>query len=186
LRETVSSHCSTATLPGAPDSTGLVPGGRAFLPDPPLPRLVTSDQIVLVRASWPVIAEHADMLTARFYEHLFAIDDSAARLFTGVDMAAQRQKLVQTLAVVVRALDDLDRLLPAVAALGKRHAHYGVEDRHFDSVGEALLRAISDTLGADFSAEVRAAWAVAYALIASVMRRALVRAAEVSAPGAVA
>ena len=142
---------------------------------------MTSEQIVLVRASWPVIAEHADTLTARFYEHLFAIDDSAARLFTGVDMAAQQQKLAQTLAVVVKALDDVDRLLPAVAALGKRHTHYGVEDRHFDSVGEALLAALSDTLGAAFSAELRTAWAVAYALIASVMRRALVRGAEVSA-----
>ena len=146
---------------------------------------MTSDQIVLVRASWPVISDRADTLTARFYEHLFAIDESAARLFTGVDMAAQRQKLAQTLAVVVKALDDVDRLLPAVAALGKRHTHYGVEDRHFDSVGEALLQALSDTLGAGFSADVREAWAVAYALIASVMRRALVRAAEVSAPEAV-
>jgi hemoglobin-like flavoprotein len=130
-----------------------------------------------------MIAGQADTLTARFYEHLFAIDDTAARLFTGVDMAAQRQKLAQTLAVVVKALDDVDRLLPAVAALGKRHTHYGVEDRHFDSVGEALLLALSDTLGAAFSIELRTAWAVAYALIASVMRRALVRGPEVSAAG---
>ena len=114
-------------------------------------------------------------MTNRFYEHLFVIDPSAARLFTGVDMAAQRKKLSQTLAVVVNALNDVDRLLPAVAALGKRHAHYGVEDRHFDSVGEALLEAISDALGDGFTAEVRAAWTVAYALLASVMRRALVR-----------
>jgi hemoglobin-like flavoprotein len=141
---------------------------------------VSPDQIVLVRTSWPLIADHADSLTARFYEHLFAIDDTAARLFTGVDMAAQRQKLAQALAVVVKALDDVDRLLPAISALGKRHAHYGVQDRHFDSVGEALLHALSDTLGSAFSAELRTAWAVAYALIASVMRRALVRSADVS------
>jgi len=136
---------------------------------------MTPDQILLVRTSWPAIAERADALTNRFYEHLFVIDPSAARLFTGVDMAAQRKKLSQTLAVVVNALNDVDRLLPAVAALGKRHAHYGVEDRHFDSVGEALLEAISDALGDGFTAEVRAAWTVAYALLASVMRRALVR-----------
>ena len=101
-------------------------------------------------------------------------------------MAAQRRKLAQTLALVVKALDDVDRLLPAVAALGKRHTHYGVEDRHFDSVGEALLRALSDTLGPAFSADVQTAWAVAYALIASVMKRALIRGAEASAPGVLA
>ena len=130
---------------------------------------------MLVRTSWPAVAERHDLLTARFYDHLFAIDESAARLFTGVDMAAQRVKLAQTLTVVVRSLDDLDRLLPAVAALGKRHTQYGVEDRHFDSVGEALLRALTDTLGDGFTTAVHAAWAEAYALLASVMRRALVR-----------
>ena len=139
-----------------------------------------------MRTSWPAVAEHANVLTARFYEHLFVIDESAARLFTGVDMTAQRKKLAQTLAVVVKALDDLDRLLPAVAALGKRHAHYGVEDRHFDSVGEALLHGLSDTLGAGFTPELRTAWTVAYALIASVMRRALVRGVELTAAESVA
>ena len=152
-----------------------MPAGRALVsnlsPFPP----VTSEQIVLVRTSWPLIAERADALTSRFYEHLFVIDDTAARLFTGVDMAAQRMKLAQTLAVVVKALDDVDRLLPAVAALGKRHAQYGVEDRHFDSVGEALLQAFSDVLGGAFTPELRAAWTDAYALISSVMRRALIR-----------
>lgn len=142
---------------------------------------MTSDHVMLVRTSWPAVAERHDLLTSRFYDHLFAIDESAARLFTGVDMATQRAKLGQTLAVVVRSMDDIDRLLPAVAALGKRHARYGVEDRHFDSVGEALLRALADTLGDGFTAAIHAAWAEAYALLASVMRRALVREAVRSA-----
>ena len=134
---------------------------------------MTPEHISLVRTSWPAIAERADVLTGHFYDHLFDIDQSAARLFIGVDMAAQRVKLAQTLTVVVKALDDVDRLLPAVAALGKRHAHYGVEEHHFDSVGEALIHAIADTLGDDFTADVRSAWTVAYALLASVMKRAL-------------
>ena len=139
---------------------------------------MTPDQILLVRSSWSLIADSADALSLRFYTVLFAIDQSAARLFTGVDMAEQRKKLVQTLAVVVRALDDVDSLLPAVAALGKRHARYGVEHHHFESVGEALLQAFSDTLGDAFTLDMRVAWAEAYALVASVMRRALTRAAE--------
>jgi hemoglobin-like flavoprotein len=67
-------------------------------------------------------------------------------------------------------------LLPAVAALGKRHAGYGIEHHHFDSVGQALLAALGDALGRDFTTDVRHAWAEAYALVASVMRRALIRA----------
>ena len=92
---------------------------------------------------------------------------------------AQRKKLAQSLAVVVAALDDPDSLLPAVSALGKRHTHYGVEHHHFDSVGEALLTALGTTLGAAYTQEIHDAWAEAYALVAAVMKRALVRAEAV-------
>src|SRR5262252_2371310 len=111
---------------------------------------VTPEEIRLVRSSWAMAAERADAFMARFYDHLFVIDASAARLFTGIDMTAQRWKLAQTLGVVVQALDDLETLLPAVAALGRRHVRYGVLPHHFDSVGAALLQAFADTLGTRF------------------------------------
>jgi len=136
---------------------------------------MTRDQILLVRASWPAIAQHADELTTHFYSHLFEIDDSAARLFSGVDMAGQKKKLAQALAVVVHALDDIDSLLPAVAALGKRHTQYGVQERHFDSVGDALLWALDDVLGDAFTSDARDAWAQAYTIVSSVMRRPFAR-----------
>ena len=136
---------------------------------------MTPDQIRLVRSSWSKIAERADVFAARFYDHLFTIDDSAARLFTGVEMAAQQWKLAQTLGVVVQALDDLDTLLPAVAALGKRHVQYGVQPRHFDTVGAALLLAFGDTLGTGFTPSIRTAWTETYALVASVMQQALIQ-----------
>jgi nitric oxide dioxygenase len=134
---------------------------------------VTPDTVLAVRASWPAIARQADALTRRFYRNLFGYDPSAARLFRGVDMTAQRARLVQALTVVVRALDDIDRLLPPLIALGSRHSKYGVESHHFDSVGRALIQALSETLGEEFTPEVRAAWGEAYGVIASVMRRAM-------------
>ena len=118
-----------------------------------------------------MIAERADAFSARFYDHLFVIDAGAARLFTGVDMTVQQWKLAQTLGVLVQALDDLDTLLPAVAALGRRHTRYGVLPQHFDSVGAALLQAFVDTLGHRFTPAVRAAWTHAYSLIAEEMQK---------------
>ena len=126
-----------------------------------------------MRSSWTMIAERADAFTARFYDHLFVIDPGAAQLFTGVDMVAQEWKLAHTLGVVVQALDDLDTLLPSVAALGRRHTRYGVERHHFESVGTALLKAIADTLGNRFTSQVRAAWTQAYSLVSAEMQRAL-------------
>jgi hemoglobin-like flavoprotein len=139
---------------------------------------VTPDQILLVRVSWPAVAADADALTTHFYARLFEIDDSTARLFAGVDMDSQRKRLVQALGVIVDALDAPDQLLRAVAALGKRHANYGVEHHHFESVGEALISALGVVLGDGFVPDLRAAWTEAYALVAAVMRRALVRPTE--------
>lgn len=156
-------------------AAGKTDAGRALLSLILTISHVTPDQISLVRASWPAIAANADALTTVFYARLFEIDDSAARLFIGVEMTSQRSKLAQALAVIVKALDDSDRLLPPLAALAKRHTHYGVEPHHFDSVGEALLHAMAETLGSVFTAELRGAWADAYTLVASVMQRALVR-----------
>jgi len=136
---------------------------------------MTRDQILLVRSSWSMIAERADVFTARFYSHLFEIDPSAARLFTGVNMMAQEWKLAHTLGVVVQALDDLDTLLPALATLGQRHARYGVEQAHFETVGAALLQAFADTLRERFTTQARAAWTEAYSLVSAEMRRALER-----------
>ena len=134
---------------------------------------MTPEEIRLVRSSWSMIAERADAFSARFYDHLFDIDAGAAQLFNGVDMTIQRWKLAQTLGVVVQALDDLDTLLPAVAALGRRHTRYGVLHHHFDSVGAALLQAFVDTLGQQFTPTVRAAWVRAYSLIAAEMQKGL-------------
>jgi hemoglobin-like flavoprotein len=136
---------------------------------------MTPDQIRLVRSSWSMIAERANVFTARFYDHLFMIDDSAARLFTGVEMTVQQWKLAQTLGVVVQVLDNLDSFLPAVAALGERHSRYDVRPGHFETVGQALLEAFADTLGDRFTPQIRAAWTAAYDLIASVMQQALMK-----------
>lgn len=134
---------------------------------------MTLEEIRLVRSSWSMIAERSDAFSASFYDHLFVIDAGAAQLFNGVDMTIQRWKLAQTLGVVVQALDDLDALLPAVAALGRRHTQYGVLRHHFDSVGAALLQAFVDTLGQQFTPTVRAAWVRAYSLVAAEMQKGL-------------
>src|ERR671921_182484 len=101
--------------------------------DPPSSTSMTPDQIALVRSTWPTVSANTETLTERFYSHLFDIDESAARLFAGVDMTLQRTRLAQALSVVVHNIDDPESLMPAVAGLGRRHAGYGVEDRHFDS-----------------------------------------------------
>lgn len=98
---------------------------------------LTAAQIAIVQTTFSQIAD-ADQLASRFYARLFEIDPSTKLLFTH-DMMEQRQKLMQTIAVVVNALHDLTPLIPAVRNLGKRHLIYGVQPEHWHSVGAALL-----------------------------------------------
>jgi len=134
---------------------------------------VTPERKQIVQQAWLAVEQHGDDLAKAFYARLFEIDSSAAALFTSTDMPAQRHKLIVMLRGLVDALDDPPRLVPESAALARRHVTYGVTDSQYDSVGAALLYAFAETLGEEaFSDEVRAAWTEAYALLASIMRRA--------------
>ena len=81
------------------------------------------------------------------------------------------------LSYTVNGLNRLDVLLPAVRALGRRHATYGVRPEHYFTVGAALLWTLEQGLGAAFTPAVREAWVAAYGVLADTMRDA----AEMSA-----
>jgi nitric oxide dioxygenase len=85
---------------------------------------------------------------------------------------------MQTLAVVVKSIDALETVVPAVEALGRRHAGYGVKASHYATVGQALIDTLEVGLGDAFTREAREAWSEAYSILASVM---LAAAAEVQA-----
>jgi len=125
--------------------------------------------IDLIRSSWSGVEPIADTAASLFYGRLFELDPAIERLFRRTDMAAQRKILMQTLTVVVKSLDKLDQLVPAVQALGRRHAGYGVRESHYATVGEALLWTLEQGLGEAFTPPVRSAWAEAYGILASVM-----------------
>jgi nitric oxide dioxygenase len=130
---------------------------------------VTPLQIDLIRASWTKVEPIADTAAQLFYGRLFEVDPRTKHLFRRTDMAAQRRNLVQTLSVVVASLDRLDTIVPAVQALGRRHAGYGVTAADYDTVGAALLWTLEQGLGPDFDDPTRDAWAEAYGILASVM-----------------
>jgi nitric oxide dioxygenase len=130
---------------------------------------MTPRQITLVRESFARVAPIADLAATIFYDRLFALDPAVRRLFAATDMTAQRRNLMQTLAVVVANLDRIEGVVPAVEALGRRHAGYGVEPGDFATVGAALLDTLELGLKPDFTAETRAAWAAAYHLLSTVM-----------------
>ena len=130
---------------------------------------MNSTDIDLIRSSWSAVEPIADTAAGLFYGRLFELDPAIERLFRRTDMAAQRKVLMQTLTVVVKSLDKLDQIVPAVQALGRRHAGYGVREEHYATVGDALLWTLEQGLGEAFTPSTRDAWAGAYGILASVM-----------------
>ena len=126
----------------------------------------------LIQSSWAKVIPIADTAACLFYDRLFEIDPELKPFFSATDMAAQRKKLIQALATVVNALNDLESVIPALESLGRRHVGYGVEDQHYDTVGAALIWTLEQGLGDDWNAETRDAWVEAYGLVSGVMKTA--------------
>ena len=138
---------------------------------------MNAEQVRLVRESFEKVVPIADAAAALFYGRLFDLDPSLESLFKG-DMVEQGRKLMQMIGVAVKGLDRLEQVLPAVRVLGARHAGYGVRERHYDTVGRALIWTLKKGLGDDFTPETEAAWAETYAALAGVMKEAQAAAAR--------
>ena len=106
-----------------------------------------------------------------FYGKLFELDPSLKPLFKG-DIAEQGRKLMSILNTAVNSLNDLPAIVPALQAMGRRHAGYGVQDAHYDTVAGALLWTLGAGLGDAFTDEVQAAWTETYVTLAGVMKEA--------------
>ena len=132
---------------------------------------LSSEEVELVRASFEEAMVDPEATTGLFYGRLFELDPSVRPLFKG-DMREQGRKLTKTLRLMVSGLEEPERVVPALKALGRRHVDYGVEERHYETVGGALLWALRRRLGEGFSPEAEDAWARAYGEMASVMKQA--------------
>lgn len=132
---------------------------------------MTPQEVALIQQSWAKVAPIREVAAELFYNRLFELDPALKPLFRG-DMKEQGRKLMSMLSTVVSGLTRLEAMVPAVQDLGKRHVAYGVEDRHYDTVGAALLWTLGTGLGDDFTPEVKAAWTTAYVTLAGVMKEA--------------
>jgi hemoglobin-like flavoprotein len=133
---------------------------------------VSPEQTSLVQQSFTQVVPIADAAAELFYGRLFELDPSLRQLFGG-DMREQGRRLMQMITVTVRGLDRIETIVPAVQALGRRHAAYGVTNEHFETVAAALLWALEQGLGSAFTPEVAEAWASVYALLATTMKDAM-------------
>lgn len=137
--------------------------------------MMNRQEIELVQQSFAKVAPIADTAARLFYSRLFELAPEVRPMFKE-DLSEQGAKLMRTLALAVAGLTNLDKILPALDHLGRRHLQYGCTDEHYDIVGEALIWTLEQGLGASFTEPVRAAWVTTYGLVAQVMKAAAAKA----------
>ena len=127
-------------------------------------------QIELVQRTFeqrvrPIAQEAGEMM----YLRLFEMDPSLKPLFKG-DIKRQGEMLMTAIGLAIHSLDNPEQVRIETQQLGKRHAGYGVQSSYFNIFGAALMWALEQVIGADFTPEVKEAWGEAYALLAKAMR----------------
>ena len=132
---------------------------------------MSPEQVKLVQDSFTKVAPIAPQAADLFYGRLFEIAPEVRPLFP-TDLAQQKKKLMDMLTTAVTNLHQVEKIVPAVQDLGRRHAGYGVKEAHYQPVGEALIWTLDKGLGDAFTAPVKEAWVAAYTTLATVMKAA--------------
>ncbi|MCX6856991.1 MAG: globin domain-containing protein, partial [Verrucomicrobia bacterium] len=103
-------------------------------------------QVHLIRKSFAEVSRHDHIAALVFYRRLFEIDPGLRPMFVN-DIEQQAKKLVDMLGVLISMLERPLGLDMELRAMGARHAGYGVQDKHYATVAEALLDMLHEVLG---------------------------------------
>jgi hemoglobin-like flavoprotein len=123
----------------------------------------------ILEESFDLVAPRGEELIERFYERLFTNAPELRPLFAHTDMARQRQMLLGALVLLRKSLRNLAPIVPALQAMGARHAAYGVRPEHYPIVGAALLSSLAEIGGDAWIPEYSQAWADAYQVVQDTM-----------------
>jgi hemoglobin-like flavoprotein len=142
---------------------------------------MTPEQITLVQETFKSVNAIASQAADLFYDRLFEISPQVRPLFPA-DLTEQKRKLMAMIGTAVGNLHQIEKIVPVVQDLGRRHATYGVKAAHYMSVGDALIWTLGKGLGSAFTDSVKDAWIAAYTTLATVMSAAADETASPSSP----
>lgn len=128
-----------------------------------------AETVMLVQSSWAEIGSASEQFGYAFYRNLFELAPGVRSLFRE-PVAAQAVKLSAMIDMAVHRLKRPDGLEAALMALGAGHVKFGVTPQHYEIVGQALIKTISDILADRMSVELEHAWRDVYKLISETMQ----------------
>src|SRR5918994_7188712 len=136
------------------------------LTEAPTPSLLSDQSLGVVQATAPVVAAHADEITARFYANMFVAHPELLRVFNQGNQATGEQSKALAGSVVAYAVQLIDPNAPSFAHVMQRiaykHMSLGIRAEQYTVVGHYLIEAVAQIPGDAVTPEVAAAWEEGY------------------------
>jgi nitric oxide dioxygenase len=134
------------------------------------PSLLSKESLSVVQATAPVVAAHADEITAHFYPRMFAAHPELLRVFNQGNQATGEQSKALAGSVVAYAVQLIDPEAPSfdhvMRRIAYKHVSLGIRPEQYTIVGEHLFASVGEVLGDAVTPEVAAAWGEVYWLFA--------------------
>ncbi len=126
--------------------------------------------IEIVKATAPVLQEHGEAITKVFYTLLFEKHPELRDVFnmTHQQKGSQQKVLANAIFQYAVHIDKLEMMGPAVESIAQKHTSLSISKEAYPIVGENLLLAIKEVLGAAATDEIIDAWAEAYGDLAAI------------------
>ena len=123
---------------------------------------MTPENIELVQKSFATALQSKAELADRVYFHLFEEAPELRTYFAGSDLAKQRTKITSALVMLVKASSMPGKLDELAFSLARSHARFDLNAQQFHMMARAIIAALSDCLGDDFTPDLHDAWQEAF------------------------
>lgn len=134
--------------------------------------MLNASDRAIVKSTVPLLESGGEALTTYFYRKLLSRYPQVRPLFNQAHQASgdQPRALANGVLMYARHIDQLEQLGDLVAKIINKHVALQILPEHYPLVGECLLEAIREVLGAEIATdEVINAWGNAYQQLADIL-----------------
>ncbi|MDX1574121.1 MAG: NO-inducible flavohemoprotein [Methylophaga sp.] len=125
---------------------------------------MNSAQVKIIKQTVPVLQEHGEILTRRFYENMFKNNPEVKGFFNPAHQQSgtQQRALAGAICAYAANIDNPTALSGAVDLIAHKHVSLGIKPEHYPIVGSNLILTIKEVLGDAANDDVIEAWTAAY------------------------
>ncbi|WP_348815003.1 NO-inducible flavohemoprotein [Halomonas sp. H10-59] len=133
--------------------------------------MTTAAQDAIIDATAPLVAEHLDAITARFYPLMFERYPEVKAVFNQAHQAdgGQPKALARGVLAYVGLRRQPQEVIDSMQTVISKHVSLGIQPEQYPIVGECLMAAIGEVLGEVVTPEIADAWAALYNDLAALL-----------------